>query len=99
MPTSQIKREINYRNVSRLLSVKNINKMATTDEHITKNYTILKEDVPGAILTKKPQDCIVEELKRWLEFDCHGLKKYGRKQESVKRVEDALKLNLPVSLK
>ena len=79
MHTSQIMREINYRSASRLLSVKSINKMATTDEHTAKNYTILKEeDVPGAKLTKKPQDCIVEDLKRWLE--CNGLKKSARKQ-------------------
>lgn len=72
--------------------------MANADELTAKNYTILKEeDVPGAKLTKKPENCIVEELKRWLE--CHGLKKSGRKQELVKRVEDALKMNLPVTPK
>ena len=36
-----------------------------------------EEDVPGAKLMKAPNDCCVEELKRWLE--CHGLKRTGKK--------------------
>ena len=59
---------------------------------------ILKEDdVPGAKLTKPPEKCMVEELKRWLE--CHALKKSGKKNELILRVNDALKLNLPVDVK
>ena len=37
-----------------------------------------EEDVPGAKLMKAPNDCCVEELKRWLE--CHGLKRTGKKR-------------------
>ena len=42
-------------------------------------------DVPGAKITKNPKDCSVIELKRWLE--CHGLKKNGKKNELVERVQ------------
>ena len=69
--------------------------MAKPQEKGAEKYTILEEDdVPGAKLNKVPEKCIVDELKRWLE--CHSLKKSGKKDELVKRVEDALKLNLPV---
>ena len=40
---------------------------------------------------------MVEQLKRWLE--CHGLKKSGKKNELIQRVNDALKLDLPVDVK
>ena len=72
--------------------------MAKPQEKGAEKYTILEEDdVPGAKLNKVPEKCIVDELKRWLE--CHSLKKSGKKDELVKRVEDALKLNLPVNPK
>ena len=63
-----------------------------------KTNTILKEDkVPGAKLLKKPEKCVIEELKRWLE--CHGLKKSGKKDDLINRVRDGLKLNLSVDPK
>ncbi|XP_066922319.1 uncharacterized protein [Clytia hemisphaerica] len=59
-------------------------------------YTILDEtDVPGAKLTKDPGKCTVLELKRWLE--CHSLKKSGKKEDSIQRVREGLKTNLPVN--
>ena len=45
---------------------------------------LYEEDVPGAKLMKDPNDCSVEELKRWLK--CHGLKKTGKKVELIERV-------------
>ena len=46
---------------------------------------VLTEDaVPGAKLRNPPNECSVEQLKRWLE--CHGLKKSGRKGELIERV-------------
>ena len=48
------------------------------------NRIVLDEDdVPGAKLIKKPQDCSVLELKRWLE--CHGFKKSGKKIKDIMR--------------
>ena len=62
------------------------------------NHSILKEDdVHGAELLKEPENCVTEELKRWLE--CHGLKKSGKMAELIKKVKDGLKLNLPVDPK
>ena len=40
------------------------------------SVVLYDEDVPGAKLTKDPDDCSVEELKRWLQ--CHGLKKWKK---------------------
>ncbi|XP_066935617.1 uncharacterized protein [Clytia hemisphaerica] len=72
--------------------------MATSGKITVKNYSILTEDdVPGAKLKKDPENCIVDELKRWLE--CHGLKKSGKKAEFVERVKEGLKTKLPVSQK
>ena len=66
--------------------------MVNTQENGAEKYTILEEDdVPGAKLKGFPQKFIVDELKRWLE--CHSLEKSWKKDELVKRVEDALKLN------
>ena len=47
--------------------------------------TILSErDIPGASLPKDLANGSVLDLKHWLE--CHGEKKFGRKQELVDRV-------------
>ena len=52
------------------------------------NLVVLQEEeVPGAKLKKDPKDCLVVELKRWLE--CHGLKKAGNKSDLVERVRQA----------
>ena len=48
---------------------------------------LTEDDVPGAKLSKQPDQCSVIVLKRWLE--CHGLKKGGNKSELVKRVEQS----------
>ena len=48
------------------------------------SVVLYEEDVPGAKLTKDPDDCSVEELKRWLQ--CHGLKKTGKKIELIEIV-------------
>ena len=75
------------------------NKMAFSQEQAAENkHSILKEDeVPGAKLLKEPEKCVVEELKRCLEW--RGLKKSGKKAELIKRVKDGLKLNLPANPK
>ena len=44
--------------------------------------SVYEEDVPGAKLTKDPDDCSVEKLKRWLQ--CHGLKRLGKILNSLK---------------
>ena len=55
------------------------------------NHVVLVEDdVPGAKLVKKPGECSVEILKRWLE--CHGLKKSGKKSELINRVNQSIGL-------
>ena len=55
--------------------------MADSHENSAEKYTILEEaDVPGAKLKIDPEKCIVEELKRW-----------GKKDELVSRVKDAMK--------
>ena len=46
------------------------------------SVVLYEEDVPGAKLTKDPDDCSVEELKRWLQ--CHGLKKLEKRLNSLK---------------
>ena len=51
---------------------------------------LTEDDVPGAKLSKQPDQCSVIVLKRWLE--CHGLKKGGNKSELVKRVEQSVGL-------
>ena len=64
---------------------------------VTSQILLKETDVPGARLTQDPKQCNVDVLKRWLE--CHGLKKSGKKDELVRRVEDALKLDLQVDPK
>lgn len=61
------------------------------------NTILTNSDVPGAKLVKDPRSCNMDVLKRWLE--CHVLKKTGKKEELVKRFEDALKINLAVDPK
>ena len=51
---------------------------------------LVEDDVPGAKLVKKPEECSVEILKRWLE--CHGLKKSGKKSELINRVNQSIGL-------
>ena len=51
---------------------------------------LVEDDVPGAKLVKKPEECSVEILKRWLE--CHGLKKSGKKSELINRVNQSISL-------
>ena len=58
---------------------------------------LTEADIPGAKLTKEPKECLVKELERWLE--CHGLKKSGKKDELVTRVQNSLCLGLPVDPK
>ena len=71
---------------------------ACCSKHSEKMSVILSDsDVPGAKLVKHSQECVIEELKRWLEY--HGLKKTGKKDELVSRVREALCLNLPVDPK
>ena len=70
--------------------------MANSEKKVAAKYSILEEaDVPGAKLKKPPENCIVDELKRWLE--CHSLKKSGKKDVLIQRVKDALPMNLPVN--
>ena len=69
----------------------------TVKTSVKMNRILKEDDVPGAKLGKTPEKCMVEELKRWLE--CHGLKKSGKKNELIQRVNDALKLDLPVDVK
>ena len=70
--------------------------MANSQEKAAEKYTILEEsDVPGAKLKKNPENCIVDELKRWLE--CHSLKRSGKRDVLIQRVKDALPMNLPVN--
>ena len=74
------------------------NKMVFSQEPAAENkHSILKDDVHGAKLLKEPENCVIEELKRWLE--CHGLKKCGKKAELIKKVKDDLKLNFSVDPK
>ena len=61
------------------------------------NFIKLNEnDVPGAKLGKLPRDSSVTDLKRWLE--CHGLKKSGKRDDLVKRVEEAILMEVPVNV-
>ena len=51
---------------------------------------LVEDDVPGAKLVKKPKECSVEILKRWLE--CNGIKKSGKKSELKNRVNQSIGL-------
>ena len=48
---------------------------------------LYEEDLPGVKLMKDPNDCSVEELKRWSQ--CHGLKKTGKEVELIDRVRSS----------
>ena len=50
----------------------------------TTRVVLTEDGVPGAKLLNPPNECPVEQLKRWLE--CHCLKKSGRKGELIERV-------------
>eukprot|EP00795_Rhopilema_esculentum_P003994 gene3994-20079_t len=56
-----------------------------------------KDDVPGAKLLKKPSECSVTELKRWLE--CRGAKESGTKKVLIERVKDCLKIKMKIDPK
>ena len=69
----------------------------TAKTGVKMNEILKEDDVPGAKLENPPEKCMVEQLKRWLE--CHGLKKSSKKNELIQRVNDVLKLDLPVDVK
>eukprot|EP00795_Rhopilema_esculentum_P005556 gene5556-9558_t len=56
-----------------------------------------KDDVPGTKLLKKPSECSVTELKRWLE--CRGAKESGTKKVLIERVKDCLKIKMKIDPK
>ena len=58
---------------------------------------LYEDDVPGAKLSKQPSDTSVMELKRWLK--CRGLKLSGSKPILVTRVQNGMKMNLPIDIK
>lgn len=64
---------------------------------VREKILLKEEDVPGAKLLKEPHKCIVEELKRWLE--CRSVKRTGKKDELIRRVTEALNMNLPIDPK
>ena len=58
---------------------------------------LTEEDVVGAVLMKDPSECLVLELKRWLE--CHGVKRTGKKRELIGRVRGCLTMDNSVGRK